>query len=108
MTTIEATCPTCGTVERRAEDFELAICSYGPASWYAFDCPKCGVRIQKPATEKAIELLIAEGVAPRYWTIPAEALEMHDGPPFTIDDLIELHEILERPDWFDVLAEVDR
>lgn len=108
MTTIEATCQTCGTVERRPEDFELAICSHEPASWYAFECPKCGERVQKPASEKAVELLIAEGVKPHFWSMPAEMLEVREGPPLTIDDLIELHELLDRPDWFEVLVEADR
>lgn len=108
MTTIEASCPSCGTVERSANDFELSICSHAPASWYAFNCPECEQRIQKPASDKAIELLISEGVKPNYFTMPAEALETHDGPPLTVDDLIELHELLERDDWFDALAEADR
>lgn len=108
MTTIEATCPTCGTVERRPEDFELAVCSDAAASWYAFVCPRCEQRIRKPASEKAIELLISEGVSPTYFTVPAEVFEQHDGPPFTPDDLITLHEMLERPDWFDALVEADR
>jgi len=108
VTTIEATCPTCGTVERRAEDFELSVCSHSPSSWYAFLCPECERRVQKPASEKAIELLISEGVAPRYFTIPAEVLETHDGPPLTVDDLIELHELLEREDWYDALVDTGR
>jgi len=35
--------------------------------------------------------------------VPAEALEMRQGPPITHDDLLEFHEMLEREDWLDDL-----
>lgn len=104
MTWIEATCPTCGTVECSPEIFELGVCDHKPASWYAFRCPVCSERIQKPAEERVIELLIAEGVTPHLWNMPAELRETHDGPPLTLDDLLDLHLALEDPDWLATLA----
>jgi hypothetical protein len=35
--------------------------------------------------------------------VPAEALEIHQGPAFTLDDLLDLDEALEREDWMDDL-----
>lgn len=106
MTRIEATCPTCGTVERAPEDFELGVCAnVATASWYAFVCPSCEERIQKHADERVIELLIAEGVTPSQWTLPAELLEAHDGPPLSLDDVLDFHLLLERPDWFSDLLQ---
>jgi predicted RNA-binding Zn-ribbon protein involved in translation (DUF1610 family) len=105
MTWIEATCPQCGTVECEPGAFELAVCNQPESSYYAFRCPACGDRIQKHADERAVELLIAEGVTPRHWSIPAELLESHDGPRLTFDDLLDLHLALERPDWFESLTE---
>jgi hypothetical protein len=64
----------------------------------------CHRRIQKCADERAIELLIAEGVTPCRWELPAELLEAHDGPPLNLDDLLDLHLLLEDPDWFQVLS----
>lgn len=106
MTWIEAVCPNCGTVDCALEDFELGVCNHAPASFYAFVCPACEQRIQKPADQRVIELLIAEGVKPHLWELPAEALETHDGPPLTLDDLLDLHLILARSDWFDALTGV--
>lgn len=104
MTRIEATCPTCGTVERSPEDFHLGVCTYAPASWYSFICPECDQRIQKHADERVVELLIAEGVTPTHWDLPDELLEEHAGPPLTMDDLLDFHLLLARPDWFNSLA----
>ena len=103
MTRIEATCPACGPVERLPQDFELAVCDYADASWYAFVCPDCSIRVQKHADERVVELLIAEGVDPTRWDLPAEILEEHDGPPISLDDLIDFHQLLERADWFDAV-----
>jgi len=105
MTRIEATCPTCGPVERTPADFELAVCTHIPASYYAFTCPGCEQRIQKAAEERVVELLIAEGVRPSHWELPAEMLEEHDGPPLTMDDLLDMHLLLEREDWLNALTQ---
>jgi hypothetical protein len=64
----------------------------------------CHKRIQKAADDRAIELLIAEGVSPQRWELPAELLETHDGPPLNLDDLLDLHLLLEDPNWFQVLS----
>jgi uncharacterized protein YlaI len=104
MTRIEATCPTCGTVERAPEDFELSVCSFAPASWYAFVCPECTERVQKHADERVVELLIAEGVSPTSWQFPAELLEEHTGAPLTMDDLLDFHLLLASPDWIKSLT----
>lgn len=105
MTKIEATCGTCGTVERTAEDFELAVSDRPGASWYAFVCPECDQRIQKHADERVIELLISEGVKPFRVRFPEEALESHEGPAFTLDDVLDLHMMLQRNDWFESLLQ---
>jgi hypothetical protein len=33
--------------------------------------------------------------------VPAEALELHSGPPITHDDLLEFHELLDGDTWFE-------
>ncbi|HEX9775962.1 MAG TPA: hypothetical protein VGB83_10340 [Actinomycetota bacterium] len=104
MTTIEAICTKCGPVERTAHDFELAVCNHPGASYYAFTCPSCDCRIQKPASDRVVELLIAEGVTPVLWTLPEEMTEEHHGAPFTVDDLLDFHLELERDDWVERLT----
>lgn len=105
MTTIEATCPRCGTVERTPADFELAVCDDASASWYAFVCPTCTERVQKHADERVVALLIAEGVAPHRWALPMELTETHDGPPISLDDILDFHLLLEQPGWFVTLED---
>ena len=41
MTTIKASCPTCGEVELTPADVSLMVCSHAPLSYYAFCCPTC-------------------------------------------------------------------
>lgn len=101
MTWIEATCPTCGTVDCAPSAFTLAICSDAGSSFYRFTCPMCGALVQKHADARVTELLIAEGVNPIEWHLPAEILEHHQGPVISMDDVLDLHLLLEHEDWFD-------
>lgn len=104
MTRVEATCPTCGTVECVVGDLELGVCSFRPASYYAFECPSCSTWVHKAADARVIEILVAEGVRPHHFDLPAEALEHRsEGPAFTEDDVLDLMLVLERPDWYEVL-----
>lgn len=104
MTTIKATCPGCGEVSLTAEDILLRIGSDPAANTYGFDCPDCGDFIRKPADERVVRLLLSGGVMPVMNHVPAEALENHDGPPISHDDLLAFHELLQRDDWFDHLV----
>ena len=49
MTTIKASCPTCGEVELTPADVSLMVCSHAPLSYYAFCCPTCREEVRKPA-----------------------------------------------------------
>lgn len=89
MTTIRATCPTCGDVELRPADLRLVVCSRSEWSTYAFDCPTCTDEVRKPADEEVVALLVSGGVRPTMWHIPLEALEEHDGPRLSYDELLD-------------------
>lgn len=106
VTTIRATCPTCGEVELTPDDIELRVCTHAPASFYQFVCPLCGDEVQKPADDRVVQLLISGGVSATVWELPDEVQEMHRGPAFTADDLLDFHLLLEQPDWFDRLRRV--
>lgn len=103
MTTIRATCPGCGDVELAPESIDLQWCSHVPASFFRFACPRCGTLVLRPADARIAQLLISAGVRPVLWHLPKELLEEHDGPPLTIDDVLDLHSALERDDWFEEL-----
>jgi endogenous inhibitor of DNA gyrase (YacG/DUF329 family) len=89
MTTIKASCPTCGDVELTPDEMRLVVCSRSEWSYYAFDCPTCADEVRKPADEEIVSLLMSGGVAATPWHIPAEAMEEHDGPRITYDDLLD-------------------
>lgn len=103
-TRVEATCPTCGVVECSLDDLVLGVCSFQPASYYAFECPNCEEWISKAAAAAVIEILVAEGVRPFHFDPPLEVLEHPtDGPPITENDVLDMMILLERDDWFSQL-----
>jgi hypothetical protein len=72
---------------------------------YRFSCPECMSTIEKPADRKVVALLLSAGVEladaagddlenePQWESF--EPLEVHQGgPPFTADDLITFHFLL--------------
>ena len=89
MTTIKARCPECGDVDLTPKDVRLLVCSESSRSRYEFACTKCGDIVNKPADDHIISLLISGGIVPEVFVLPAEALEVHTGPPLTYDDLLD-------------------
>jgi hypothetical protein len=105
MTTIRATCPTCGEVGLTPGDIELRVDhSEATASFYAFTCPTCVVRVSKPADERVVRLLVSGGVdaLPLVRVRPSIRTA---GPPISHDDLLDFHALLETDDWFEHLLE---
>ncbi|MDH3754197.1 MAG: hypothetical protein OEU32_10035 [Acidimicrobiia bacterium] len=94
MTTIRASCTTCGDVELTVADVEVRVCTTTDEGVYHFDCPRCATEVAKPAEPRIIDLLVASGVHVTSWSIPAELLEEHHGEPITHDDLLDFHELL--------------
>lgn len=62
-----------------------------------FTCPACGRASGRCLRREDLELLRSEGVTSI--VVPAESLESHDGPALTLDDLIDLHFLLESEGW---------
>ena len=89
MTLIKASCPGCGEVELTPADVALMVCSHAPLSYYAFTCNGCGGKVRKPADDHVVSLLVSGGVPATVWEVPAEALEAHDGPQLSYDDLLD-------------------
>ena len=103
MTTIKATCPRCGEVDLTADDILLRIGATQAVNTYGFTCPDCSQFVEKTADDRIVRLLLSGGVMPVPVHVPAEALEIHQGPAINHDDLLDFHEILERDDWLDEL-----
>lgn len=89
MTTIKASCPSCGDVELTPQQVRLVVCSAPGWSYYAFTCTCCHEEIRKPAGKDIVALLVSGGVVAESWDVPAEALEEHSGPALTYDDILD-------------------
>ncbi len=99
MTTIKATCPTCGEVGLTPNDIELRVDPTGAGeSFYAFVCPECGSVVRKPADDRVVRLLQSGGVPLLTYSEPAP--RHPGGPAFTHDDLLDFHTLLEGDHWF--------
>ena len=61
MTTIKASCPSCGDVELTPQQVRLVLCSVKSWSYYAFICTTCADEIRKPAGRDVVALLISGG-----------------------------------------------
>jgi len=89
VTTIKASCPTCGEVELTPADVSLMVCTHAPLSYYAFTCPGCAEQVRKPADDHVVSLLVSGGVPASVWDLPGEVLELHDGPRLSYDNLLD-------------------
>ncbi len=89
MTTIKASCHSCGEVELTSADVTLMVCSYAPLSYYTFCCTKCELQVRKPADDHVVSLLLSGGVEAVVWELPAEARETHEGPAIGYDDVLD-------------------
>lgn len=106
MTTIRATCPTCGEVGLTPDEVELRVDPSGRRqASYSFDCPGCLTIVQKPADERIVRLLASGGVPVREWTRSGRPT---DAPTLTHDDLLDFHDLLQTDDWFDGLVDLLR
>ena len=88
-------CPFCGDVVVPAGDIAVEPSTYG------FDCPSCDLPVRLPATRRETQLLQAHGA--RVVTAASVAAA---GPPLTMDDVITLHDLLQQPDWLQLLLAV--
>lgn len=89
MTTIKASCPSCGEVELTPPDVSLMVCTEPSLSYYAFDCPHCADLVRKPADDHVVSLLVSGGISATVWELPAEVGETKSGPRLSYDDLLD-------------------
>ena len=102
MASIRATCPSCGEVELAADGVLLALRTGKDEGTYSFVCPGCRQVVRKPADRNIVALLMSAGasVEDDGETADAAPESRPGGPPFTSDDVIDFHFLLESPDWF--------
>ena len=104
MTTIRASCPSCGDVDLTVRDVSVRVCANDHSGSYNFRCPECEMAIAKHAEPNVVELLVSSGVKMAVWQLPAELFETRIGPPISHDDLLDFHHLLADASWFERLA----
>jgi hypothetical protein len=105
MTSIRTNCPRCGEVEMRADVISLALEQGSGEGVYSFVCPVCEDLVEKPADRKIVSLLRSVGVEITERDAPEMVLDDRpDGPPITIDDVVDFHFLLSQDDWFERLT----
>lgn len=103
MTTIRATCPNCGKVEIGAAAISLEVDGDDGLGQYRFACPNCTAEVSKQASKQSVGMLVAAGVAVQSSTAvgvdaPARSRDVGTDPtavPFTLDDAIDFHFMLQ-------------
>lgn len=98
MTTIKASCPSCGDVVLTPPQVRLVVCTVEDWSFYTFTCNTCRDEVRKPAARDIVALLTSGGVLAEPWAVPAEALEEHHGDRIDYDDVLDFALWLDRAD----------
>jgi uncharacterized protein YlaI len=108
VTTIRASCPTCGDVELTIPDVTVRVCAADNRGTYTFRCPDCHGAVAKDAEARIVDLLVSSGVRLEVWQLPAEMFELKSGDPIDHDDLLDFHALLQSGEWFERLLEATR
>jgi predicted RNA-binding Zn-ribbon protein involved in translation (DUF1610 family) len=104
MTAIRVKCPTCGEVNLAPHEMSLHLHPTGDRGAYRFTCPECSSQVARPASRKVTALLVSAGVGPVPMDEDGAArpdLPFEDrcpdptAAPFTLDDVIAFHFLLE-------------
>jgi hypothetical protein len=102
MTTIKATCPTCGDVDLTPADVTVTVAHALGWSTYTFRCVTCWDAVCKPADDDVVQLLTGAGVRVERLDVPMEYLESRamaaSALPLTDDDLLDFALWLHRTD----------
>jgi hypothetical protein len=100
VTTILATCPTCGDVCLGPDD--LAVRDELDECQYRFACPVCAQVVRKRVDATLIEALLRVGVP--FEREVAHRFHPSYQPPITADEVAAFRAALDDPGWFDELV----
>ena len=90
MTTIKASCPTCGEVELTPADVTLMVCTHAALSYYAFDCPTCARRgAQARRRPRRVAAGQRRHPRPGLGAARPRRSRSRTGPASTYDDLLD-------------------
>lgn len=98
MTTIRATCVTCGDVELTTTDVSVMVSMETGEGTYSFRCPLCESVVVKDCPTHTVDLLVSAGVAFSMVDGLNESVPNPTAPALTHDDLLEFHSFLANDD----------
>jgi hypothetical protein len=102
-------CPDCVEMRVAPRDVTIRHCVDDGTWSYRFECPLCGRRAVSATSSEAGEDAVAAGAGLEVWRLPAELGERPaSGPAISRVDLLQLHLLLQEPDWVDALVKADR
>lgn len=84
----------CGSVSFEVEDLTVRVCIDTNEATYLYRCPECRMVVTRDVHRSLRELLINSGARVESWFLPSELFEPHDGPPISVDDVIDFHQAL--------------
>ena len=96
---IRILCRDCGEVRFGSSSARLHVDANSGTARMSFPCPKCGVRSVRCLPAPVVNQLRRAGVAVLLLTRPAEADEVHGGPPLDELDVADFVRLLEQPGW---------
>jgi len=101
-TQVNVECPDCGASRISVRELTVSVCVDDERSSYCFRCPTCGRANAHQLDPQAVSLLVVHGARLQRWRLPAELGEPHAvDPPFTPDDLLDFHLLLQTADWLE-------
>lgn len=95
-THVGAECPWCGTVHVATADFRCPFKPEAPRGLCEFSCPLCSRSLWRGMPSSAVKTLILLGAGPVEGPIPYELLETRPATSLSWDELLEVHDALER------------
>ncbi|MDX1657586.1 MAG: hypothetical protein R3343_02085 [Nitriliruptorales bacterium] len=104
MPLIRTWCPTCQrSIDVAPGAMVLLPGSEERTTRVMFACPTCDEGSSFHVDSQLATFLIAGGARVSHHPSLQGAESHGDAPPFTYDDLLAFHELLQRPDWFEEL-----
>lgn len=101
MSLLRTTCPTCGQPQTLDPSAVVLHDATDGTARYVFTCSSCDVMASRAVASRSRDVMVAAGVTVTLaHRAPAAARR---GRPLTLDDLLDLHELLATPTWFEQL-----
>ena len=106
MSVLRTMCPTCDQPHTLAADDVILHIGDDGVGRYVFACTLCGTTLSRALADRSLEVMLAAGARVIEPSSPQRKAQA-PGPRLTLDDLLDLHELLATRDWFERLASME-